>query len=81
MPVSLTVCRNYDYTEADIKLNEKQADMLATHRFLDECAETFRYMQVEEMKTASDKATMRGEFICLENIGKEQLMQIELTEN
>ncbi len=81
LPVSLTVCRSYDYEETDINLTQTQADLLATHRFLDECAETFRYMQIEEMKTASDKSSVSGEFVCLENIGKEQLMQVELTEN
>lgn len=81
LPVSLTVCRSYDYAEADIKLTEAEADLLAVHRFLDECSGMFRYMQVEEMKTASDKASVKGEFTCLENIGKEQLMQIEFTDN
>ncbi len=81
LPVSVTVCRSYDYEITDMKLTEKQAGLLATHRFLTECAETFRYIQIEEWKTASDKSSVSGEFVCLENIGKEQLMQIELTEN
>lgn len=79
LPVALTKCRKTDYEEAEKKLSENQAKQLALHRFLGECAETFRYMQVETYKIKQENGLITGEFTCLENIGKEQLMQIEET--
>ena len=79
LPVALTECRKNYYEEAEIVLTEKQAKQIALHRFLGECAETFRYIQVEEYEIYKENNLISGEFTCLENIGKEQLMQIEET--
>ena len=80
LPVTLTACRKNYYEETEFVLTEKQATQLALHVFLAECAETFRYMQIEEYEIKFEDNLITGEFTCLENIGKEQLMQIEETD-
>ena len=80
LPLALTECRKVGYRESQITLTENQAKQLALHRFFGECAETFRYMQIEEYEISYERDSIVGEFTCLENIGKEQLMQIEETD-
>ena len=77
LPVGLTECVTTVYEKVPVTLTDSQAQSLAMHRFLYECAETFRYMKVENCKITEDKNSVNGEFVCIENIGMEHLMQIE----
>ena len=81
LPVAVTRCTETFSEERDINLSEKQTHMLVMLRFFDECTTQFRYLKTENSKitTAKNKNgfTMNGDFVCLENIGKEVPMDIE----
>ena len=83
LPVGFTVCRETVYEESEITLTENQVKLSAYSEFLEECAEKFRYMKVENgeitEKNADGNLTVSGKFVCLENIGKEIPMDIEET--
>ena len=81
LPVAVTRCTETFSEERDINLSEKQTHMLVMLRFFDECTTQFRYLKTENSKIATAKNkngfTMNGDFVCLENIGKEVPMDIE----
>ncbi len=66
------------YEESQIKLSEERRKSLAFLRFADMCVEDFRYLEVEKSQvTVNKNGEFSGEFVCLENIGKPHIMQIE----
>lgn len=66
-----------------VKLTDEQAQLLAGLRFFEQCSEEFRYLKTESEKitadTQQDGCTFSGEFVCIENIGREIPMDIEET--
>lgn len=83
LPVGFTVCRETVFEESEITLTENQMRLTAYSDFFEKCAEEFRYMKVEEVeiteKNTDGSLTVSGNFVCLENIGKEIPMDIEET--
>ena len=81
LPVGLTECREIIFEESELTLTENRARLAAYSDFLEKCTEEFRYLKVEKSdikeKTADGEFTVSGEFVCLENIGKEIPMEIE----
>lgn len=81
LPVGKTECREISFEEKEITLNEGRLRLMAASRFLEQCAEDFRYLKVESGEisesSTSGICTVSGEFVCLENIGKEIPMEIE----
>lgn len=67
----------------EIKLTDEQAQMLAGLRFFEQCAEEFRYLKTESEKITADiqpdGCTFSGDFVCIENIGREIPLEIEET--
>ncbi len=64
--------------EKQTTLSLERRKNLAFLCFADMCVEEFRCLQVEKSEVKTDKnGRISGEFICLENIGKEHPMQIE----
>ena len=67
-----------------VDLESGQAKLLAALRFSEKCAEEFRYLKVKSEKVSvnekADGITVGGEFVCIENIGKEVPLEIEETE-
>ncbi len=81
LPAGIIKCIETIYEEKEIILSPERQKMLGFLRFTDICAEEFRYLEVEKSEiTVSDKGEYSGEFVCLENIGKEHPMQIEETD-
>lgn len=66
-----------------VKLNDKQVKLLAELRFFEQCADEFRYLKIETDKISAkmhpDGCTVSGEFVCIENIGREIPLEIEET--
>ena len=66
-----------------VMLNDKQVKLLAEIRFFEQCADEFRYLKVESDKISvnmqPDGCSVSGEFVCIENIGKEIPLEIEET--
>lgn len=83
LPVSLTKCREVTYEESGVALNKNQVKMLATLNFFENCTSEFRYLKTESGKITVNQTknvcSLDGEFVCLENIGKEIPMDIEET--
>lgn len=83
LPVSLTKCTETVTDEADITLSEKQTETLAMLRFFESCTADFRYLKTESENISVSESnygcTFKGEFVCLENIGKEIPKEIEET--
>lgn len=81
LPVSVTRCTETLNEETTVNLNENQANMLATLRFFEKCTTEFRYLKTENSSITAAKnksgCTVSGDFVCLENIGKEVPMDIE----
>ena len=81
LPFGITECTEAVYEETAITLSPEKKKALAYLRFTDLCAEEFRYLEVEKAEISSNKnGDFSGEFVCIENIGKEHPMQIEETE-
>ncbi len=68
---------------AEIKLTDEQAQLLAGLRFFEQCAEEFRYLKTESEKITADiqpdGCIFSGDFVCIENIGREIPLEIEET--
>ena len=83
LPVSITKCTFATQEKADITLNEEQTKLLAVLRFFRGCTEDFRYLKTESgeitLEAGKNACTLKGNFVCLENIGKEIPMDIEET--
>lgn len=83
LPVSITKCTENISEETEITLSKKQTETLAMLRFFKSCTEDFRYLKTESEKISAAKGqngfTVKGEFVCLENIGREIPMEIEET--
>ncbi len=81
LPLSLTRCIYPQTEEVTVNLNENQAQLLASLRFFEKCADEFRYLKTESEKITAEVSpegsTFSGEFICIENIGKEIPLEIE----
>ncbi len=84
LPLSLIKCREMQYEGCGVTLNKNQAAMLASLKFFEECTTEFRYLKTESGKITVNQTgngcSFDGEFVCLENIGKEIPMDIEETE-
>lgn len=80
LPVGLTVYTETVYEENEIILSAERKNLLGFLRFTDMCTEEFRFLEVEETDIKADSnGGFSGDFICLENIGREHPMQIEET--
>lgn len=81
LPVGLTKHTQTVYSESEIALSPERVRLLAALNFLDSCSEEFRYLEVESADINYDAKAgeFSGEFVCIENIGIEQPMQIEET--
>lgn len=81
LPVAITRCTETLSEERDVNLSENQAQMLAMLRFFDECTTDFRYLKTESGSISAAKnkkgCAVSGDFVCLENIGKEIPMDID----
>lgn len=81
LPVGITRCVKNGYKKTETELNEKQTELLGKSEFFGRCVSDFRYLEAENVKIKEDSSpqgfTISGEFTCLENIGKEILMEIE----
>ncbi len=81
LPVGITECSETVYSESEIILSTEKTKILGFLRFADMCACKFRYLEVEKSKiTVKNNGDYSGEFVCIENIGKEHPMQIEESE-
>ena len=83
LPVSITRCTETIFQDEKITLSKAQTQMLAALDFFEKCTEDFRYLQTESGEISArqneDGCEFTGEFVCLENIGKEITMDIEET--
>lgn len=79
LPVGITEKTEIIYSDSEVTLTPERVRLLSALSFLDRCCEEFRYLQIESAEIIYDKKTgaFNGEFVCLENIGVEQPMQIE----
>lgn len=81
LPVSITKCTEYIKEETDITLSAAQTRQLAVLRFFRSCSEDFRYLKSEEseikLSQAENSCKISGDFVCIENIGREIPMEIE----
>ncbi len=81
LPVGLTECREIVFEEKQITLNAGRQKLAAALDFLEQCAEDFRYLKVENAEInevfSGGVYSVSGKFTCLENIGKEAPMNIE----
>ncbi len=81
LPFGITECTETVYEETEMALSFEKRKFLGYLRFTDLCAEEFRYLEIEKAGISSDKnGGFSGDFVCIENIGKEHPMQIEETE-
>ena len=82
LPVGITECTETVYDKSEIPLSTDRRKALGFLRFADMCACEFRYLEVEKIEIeVKDNADYSGEFVCIENIGKEHPMQIEEAEH
>ena len=83
LPLSITRCMYIQNEKCTVNLDGGQANLLAAMRFYEMCAEEFRYLKVQNEKISAneknDGITVGGEFVCIENIGKEVPLEIEET--
>ncbi len=82
LPVGITEKTETVYSESEVTLPSDKVRLLAALAFFDRCCEDFRYLQVESSEIFYDEKAggFSGDFVCLENIGVEQPMQIEETQ-
>ena len=84
LPVSITKCMRIHNDKCTVNLDTDQTKLLAALRFSEMCAEEFRYLKVKSENVSvnekADGVTVGGEFVCVENIGKEVPLEIEETE-
>lgn len=83
LPVSITKCMIIQNEKHTVNLDNSRAKLLAATRFCEMCSEEFRYVKVKSEKISenekADGITIGGEFVCIENIGKEVPLEIEET--
>lgn len=83
LPFALVRNREIRKESVDIKLTDEQTRLLAGLRFFEQCAEQFRYLKTENKKITADLqpdgCTFSGDFVCIENIGREIPLEIEET--
>lgn len=83
LPLSITKCMLINNEKCTVNLDGGQANLLAAMRFYEMCAEEFRYLKVQNEKISANEKdggiTVVGEFVCIENIGKEVPLEIEET--
>lgn len=80
LPVGLTEITQTVYEESKLTLTQDRASLMAQIKFFDSSTEQLRYLEVEKANITVDETdgcTVKGEFVCLENIGAERPMQIE----
>ncbi|MBR4859494.1 MAG: sporulation protein YqfD [Clostridia bacterium] len=84
LPLGFTKCLSVGKEKCTVNLESGQVKLLAALRFSETCAEEFRYLKVKSEKVSvnekADGITVGGEFVCIENIGKEVPLEIEETE-
>lgn len=84
LPLSITRCMRIHNNKCTVSLDSGQAKLLAALRFSESCAEEFRYLKVQSEELFenenADGFTVGGEFVCIENIGKEVPLEIEETD-
>lgn len=83
LPVSITECTEILSEKAEITLGSEQTQMLAVLRFFESCTGEFGYLKTESGVITANQGensfTVEGDFVCLENIGREIPMDIEET--
>lgn len=81
LPVGITKCTQTVSEECAVTLNEAETQLLAALRFFEECTVEFRYLETESSAIRTEQSknacAVIGEFVCIENIGKEIPMEIE----
>ena len=84
LPVGITVCRQRFFDESELVLSADKTKLLTVLRFFDKCSEEFRYLKTENNKIKlfqnETECRINGDFVCLENIGREITMEIEQNE-
>lgn len=84
LPVGITVCRQRFFDESELVLSADKTKLLTVLRFFDKCSEEFRYLKTENNKIKlfqnETECLIKGDFVCLENIGREITMEIEQNE-
>ena len=84
LPVGITVCRQRFFDESELVLSADKTKLLTVLRFFDKCSEEFRYLKTENNKIKlfqnETECRIKGDFVCLENIGREITMEIEQNE-
>lgn len=80
LPLGLVCIRENIYEKRNVTLSKSRSETLAWARFLENCADSFRGCEVKTIKAEHKNGEIKGEFVCLENIAKEQDFEIE-TEN
>lgn len=84
LPVGITVCRQRFFDESELVLSADKTKLLTALRFFDKCSEEFRYLKTENNKIKlfqnETECRINGDFVCLENIGREITMEIEQNE-
>lgn len=85
LPASLTRRYGYAFKECEITLERENAELLNALRYHKECAEEFRYLQIEsglpKLKGTPDSVYLGGQYTCIENIGLSVPMQISQEDN
>lgn len=81
LPVAFTKCTETVFKDTDITLSKEKTKLLATLGFFESCSEQFRYIGLEStaisFAQSEDACSFGGNFVCLENIGKERKKIIE----
>lgn len=84
LPVGITVCRQQIFEESKLILDAEKTKLLTVLHFFDKCSEEFRHLKTEsckiELRQSEDCCQISGDFVCLENIGREIPMEIEQNE-
>ena len=77
LPLGLVCTRENTYEKRNVTLNKSRAETVAWARFIENCADSFRGCEVKSMKVEHKNGEIKGEFVCYENIAKEQDFEIE----
>ena len=81
LPVGITRCTETVYEQKEITLDAEKTKLLSVLRFSDKCTEDFRYLKTEQSEISVSQTdngcSLEGNFVCLENIGREIPMDIE----
>lgn len=81
LPLALVRCVKTERENVSVSLSDEQARLVAGLRFFEQCTEDFRYLKAESKKITADAkpdgCALSGEFVCIENIGKEIPLEIE----